>query len=368
MLDAWSRVQLFGWLHPASLVARIKEPHSTPIIFLVVLGSASLSNLAWGVAVGLLCAVFVFVQRQSQSVVRRSGTIGFRRSVVMRNAAQNECLQAFSGRVMYFELQGALFFGTSEQLLKAIRASMDANIELLILDARKVQEIDDSGCETIERLQGDMIRRGGALVLSGWSEEVQRVSRLEIVQLKQAMKQPNFRSLDEAIEFAEDYLIQKHGSADAKVELCDFDPEGKQLRLLQALPQDLRARLLATLQRCVFSDGQHIFHKGDASNDMYIVVCGRVDIWLNHTKADAVRLASFRHGVSFGEMGLLRNEARAADAVAVGEVQALRLSRESLNELRLNSPALLAHVLGVISEDLSNRLGQTNGALRLALE
>ncbi len=368
MLDAWSRVQLFGWLRPSSLMSRIKDPHSTPIIFLVVLASALSSNLAWGVAVGLLCAVFVFVQRQSQSVVRRCGSIFFRRSVVTRNAAQNECLKLFSSRVIFFELQGALFFGTSEQLLKEIRGLMDADTEMVILDARKVLEIDDSGCETIERLQGDMLRRGGALVLSGWNENVQRVSRLEVSHLKQAIRQPSFRSLDEAIEFAEDVLIKRHGSEEAKSEVYIFDPEGKQLRLIQAVPQELRARLLSNLQHCEFADGQHVFHRGDQSNHMYIVVCGRVDIWLNHAREDAVRLASFRHGVSFGEMGLLRNEARTADAVAVGEVQALSLSRESLDLMRRESPNLLAHVLETINEDLAHRLGQTNGALRLALE
>jgi len=67
-------------------------------------------------------------------------------------------------------------------------------------------------------------------------------------------------------------------------------------------------------------------------------------------------------------MGLLRNEARTADAVAVGEVQALSLSRESLDLMRRESPNLLAHVLETINEDLAYRLGQTNGALRLALE
>jgi CRP-like cAMP-binding protein len=129
-----------------------------------------------------------------------------------------------------------------------------------------------------------------------------------------------------------------------------------------------RRDFMRLLEPCQFANGSYLCRKGDASDDMHIVVCGRVDIWVKHGQRDAVRLASFRQGSSYGEMGLLRNEPRVADAVAVGEVSTLRLSRDVLERLQHEQPALLSHLLRVISEDLANRLSQTNKALRWALQ
>jgi CRP-like cAMP-binding protein/anti-anti-sigma regulatory factor len=368
MLDAWSRVQLAAWLQPASLWRNIRQPQSTAVIFVLVILTALLSNLVWGVAFGLLCAVFVFVQRQSQTVVRRMGLLSLRRSVVMRNAAQNDCLQQQGDRALYVELQGALFFGTSEQLLKAVRAALKPDQLYLILDAHKVVEVDDSGCEAIERLQADMVRRGGALLLSAWDEALQWRSPAEIGALRQAMKQPVLRSLDEACEWVEDALIERFAPEDVRTEVCEFDPASSPLRITRYMDEKERRDFMRLLEPCQFANGSYLCRKGDASDDMHIVVCGRVDIWVKHGQRDAVRLASFRQGSSYGEMGLLRNEPRVADAVAVGEVSTLRLSRDVLERLQHEQPALLSHLLRVISEDLANRLSQTNKALRWALQ
>lgn len=368
MLDAWSKRHLAGWLKPAKALAQLRNPHSTPLIFLVVILTAMASNLVWGVSVGLLCAVFVFVQRQSLNVIRRGGTLAERRSAAMRNAAQQACLQENGPRVLFLELQGALFFGTSEQLLRGVRTRLSPQHIHLLLDMRRVLELDDAGCETIERLQAEMARRGGMLVLSSCSEKLQWRSPQEVRELCSAVKQPVCRSLDEALEVAEDRIIAQFGSDEARAEICEIGPGGPAAQLLSGLDQQQRNVFMQELERCEFEAGSIIFRKDEPSDSLYLVVCGRVDIWLHFGDADALRLASFRQGVTFGEMGLLRNQPRAADAVAVNDVLALRLSRQGLDRLQQQHPAVLTGVLTAISQELSLRLSKTNRQLRVALQ
>jgi sulfate permease, SulP family len=368
MLDAWSLVQLRTWLRWSEIVARVAKPHSTPWIFMLVLIVASLSNLVWGVLIGLLCTIFVFVQRQSKSVVRRFGYLSECRSVVMRNPSQAYCLSQVLDRVAYVELQGALFFGTAESLLKFIRANLTAQQQVLIIDARKLLEVDDAGCEAIERLQVDLTRRGGMLVLSAWDDKSLETSADDLRTLKQAMNHPIFASYDAAAEFCEDWLLQKYGDESTLHDVCEFDANGGHLYFLQQLKSEHRKVLLPLLQPCHFVSGQIIFARGEDCDGMYLVMSGRVDIWLNHGQVGAIRLASCRQGVSFGEMAFVSDRPRSADAVAVGHVSAMRLSQSDLKTLEQDAPLVLADLMGVIARDLSGRLYQSNANLRLALQ
>jgi SulP family sulfate permease len=286
----------------------------------------------------------------------------------MRNEAQHACLQEHAHRVMFLELQGSLFFGTSEQLLRGVRSRLQTEHLHLLLDMRRVLELDDAGCETLERLQAEMLRRGGSLVLSSCSERLQWRSPQEVRELCAAMKQPVCRSLDEALECAEDRVVAQFGSEQARAEVCEIGPEGPAAQLLSGLSAMQRSVFMQAMERCEFEAGSLIFRKDEPGDSLYLVVCGRVDIWLNHGQADAVRLASFRQGVTFGEMGLLRDKPRTADAVAVNDVVALKLSREGLQALQRDNPMVLVGILAAISQELSSRLGKTNRALRAALQ
>jgi SulP family sulfate permease len=368
MLDVWSLAQLRTWLRWSDLVARFCKPQSTPWIFMLVLIIASSSNLVWGVLLGLLCTVFVFVQRQSKSVVRQFGFLSQRRSVVMRNTVQTACLNAEDDRVIYVELQGALFFGTAESLLKFVRSHLTSRQQVIILDGRKLLEIDDAGCEAIERLQGDLMRRGGMLVLSAWDEKVLESSEDDLVVLKRAMQQPIFASYDSAAEYCEDWLLRQYGDEATFQDVCEFDAQGGHLYFLQQLSAEHRKILWPLLQVCNFSSEQIIFTRGQVCDGMYLVMSGRVDIWLNHGQTGAIRLASCRQGVSFGEMAFISSRPRSADAVAVGDVTAMRLSLSVLKLLEQKEPAVLADLMGVIARDLAGRLYQANANLRLALQ
>lgn len=74
---------------------------------------------------------------------------------------------------------------------------------------------------------------------------------------------------------------------------------------------------LSGLKRTL-SDGEVLFHQGDAAADVYVVLSGAIDI-VRDTGHGPVVLERVEPGGVFGEMGLFSPAPRSASAVAIGE-------------------------------------------------
>jgi hypothetical protein len=89
--------------------------------------------------------------------------------------------------------------------------------------------------------------------------------------------------------------------------------------------------------------GEVIFHKGDPGDALYIVRRGAVAI-----RDGAVELSVARAGDFFGELALLDNEARSADAVAAEDTTLARLPGADFRELMARRPQIQERVLRVV--------------------
>ena len=65
-----------------------------------------------------------------------------------------------------------------------------------------------------------------------------------------------------------------------------------------------------------FSSGDLIFSQGDLGTDMFIIQDGEVDI-IKHIQGESHLLSHLEKGDFFGEMALMENSPRTADALAV---------------------------------------------------
>lgn len=72
----------------------------------------------------------------------------------------------------------------------------------------------------------------------------------------------------------------------------------------------------------LLQDGDVIFHEGDLSSEMYIVVEGEVDV-SKKSPLGEVHLATLRRGDFVGEMSLLESLPRSASAKAKGKTKLL---------------------------------------------
>lgn len=90
-----------------------------------------------------------------------------------------------------------------------------------------------------------------------------------------------------------------------------------------------------------FQEGEAIFSQGDVSNEMFIVLDGSVDIYLDSSKHKKEHLlANFKQNSVFGEMGLLRDATRSASARASSPTTLLVFNKKVLTSIKKRYPKI----------------------------
>jgi CRP-like cAMP-binding protein len=105
-------------------------------------------------------------------------------------------------------------------------------------------------------------------------------------------------------------------------------------------------------RRMPLQTGAVVFRKGDAGNCMYLILDGRVQIYLETKEGRAAVLRVLEPGEFFGEMALLDGGARSANALALAPCELFVLERASFLDLLTSSPELLSRLLSGLTERL----------------
>ncbi|TAM46116.1 MAG: cyclic nucleotide-binding domain-containing protein [Acidobacteria bacterium] len=124
-------------------------------------------------------------------------------------------------------------------------------------------------------------------------------------------------------------------------------------------------RLLATTLRAEsFPPGANIFLEGERGDSLYIVVGGEVAISRRIPGRGEIVLATFPRGGVFGEMALIDDQLRSADARSgPGGCTALVLSQRDLDEVLQRPSEAAAQFLGLVCRVLCHRLRAMIGQL-----
>ncbi|MCZ6748139.1 MAG: cyclic nucleotide-binding domain-containing protein [SAR324 cluster bacterium] len=91
----------------------------------------------------------------------------------------------------------------------------------------------------------------------------------------------------------------------------------RQVSLFSGFSDTELVRLLKICKSRSIASGQHVFHEGDKGDSLYVVVAGQVDITKISDGQTRV-LVSMHPGDCFGEMAIIDDSPRMADAVAGG--------------------------------------------------
>jgi CRP-like cAMP-binding protein len=123
--------------------------------------------------------------------------------------------------------------------------------------------------------------------------------------------------------------------------------------LFEEMPgQELR-RVAEMLSDVEVAEGEVIFRKGDPGDDLFIVRRGCVALRDGATELGTAKAQEF-----FGELALLDNEARSADAVATEATQMLRLRSADFRELMARRPQIQERVLRAVVKRLRLATGR----------
>ena len=309
-------------------------------------------DLVWAVSVGVAVAIFLFLYRMSRSIVRRIYRGDAVRSKRMLEPRLTEFLASAGRHIVVFELEGPIFFGTAEKLAREIEAVVRTDATFVILDLRRVNELDSTGAgillQTARRLRSD----GRHLLLSHLETNALAVGVARDAGLVPT-RETVFSDTDAALEWAEDTLIAAHRDGEGA-------PAELPLRDIAALTGLSDAELdvvSARLRRVLYKAGDVVIRQGDRDRSIYIVADGTTTVRVNVAGTERqVRIAGYARGTIFGEMALLDRQPRSATVTADNDVVCYVLSDEAYQALIAEHPLIAVRLLTNIARELSARL------------
>jgi SulP family sulfate permease len=366
---------LIAWVPVAALAAilivigvRMIDRHSLTLlksrhtildfmVILAVVGVALFVGLIPASGTGIVLAIFLFVREQlGGAVVRRKiyGNQSFSKQI--RPHDEMKILEVQGDQAVIFELQGSLFFGTTDQLYSALEPEIKAR-KYIVLDMRRVQTIDVTAVHLLDQIRDMMADKNGFLVYSelpvnlpSGRDMQQYFEQTGLAPYKSAARV--FDDLDGAKEWIENRIL-KEVAAERKEEtvlnLHEFD-------LFRGRKEETLAELEALLVKTRYVAGTKIFSRGDTGDELFLVRKGSVRFMLPIEGKTARHLSTCGRGAFFGELAFLDGAARSADAIAFTDVELFVLSRKTFDAFAEEHKKVAARLFEGLAHVLTGRL------------
>ncbi|MBI2505738.1 MAG: SLC26A/SulP transporter family protein [Candidatus Latescibacteria bacterium] len=347
---------------------RLLRHQSTRLDFAVVAAVvvvAATAGLIAASGVGVGLAILLFIRDQMHgSIIRRKRYGNEIASKAQRLPIEREALHERGRQVVVAELQGSLFFGTTDQLISELIEDLQTR-RFVILDLRRVQLVDYTAAHALDQIQAQLAEQDGLLLLSDLHPSLATgqdlESYLDDVGLTHASERIRiFDTLDDALEWMEERLLEEAalGLGEERVlELGDFD-------LFREAQPEMLMSLIGCVEEKSFATDEKVLSHQDQGDQIFLIRRGSVRILLPINSGKHFHLATFRQGDFFGEIGFLDPGKRSADAVAAGPTELYALSRELFNHVSRRYPELGVRVFARLARALAFRLGHADSQIR----
>jgi SulP family sulfate permease len=336
------------------------------VIVAVVLVAETVSLIAAS-GVGVALAIMLFIREQAHTSVvwrRMLGSQIFSKQV--RLPREVAVLERQGVHTAVLELQGSLFFGTTDQLYTALEPDL-ASRRFVILDLGRVQSVDVTAIHMLEQLEDILRENGGELLFSRVPHALPNGTNVEHLLEQSGLLREGrariFGELDGALEWAEDQtLAREHVTRDEETPL-DF----RELALFSGRKPDTFVALEACAEQRHYKANDRVFAAGDTGHELFLIRRGTVRIELPVGDSHRHHLATFGRGDFFGEMAFLDQQPRSADAVAERETDIYVIQRSAFDGLSEQHRHAALNLVEGLARTLAMRLRQTNIEVR-ALE
>ena len=142
----------------------------------------------------------------------------------------------------------------------------------------------------------------------------------------------------------------------------------KEVEVLRDVPlfnkiDHTKLKLLAfTSENVTHQDGNFLFREGEPGDAAYIILKGKVSVFIETDKGP-VEVAELKRGDVVGEISILCDVPRTASVKAIESVQTLKVTKDTFIHLLTEFPEIAIEIM----RDLASRLNKTNIQLRAAL-
>lgn len=349
---------------------RLALKSSTILDFAVILsvaGTALVSDLLNAAGVGIAFSILLFMREQlGTDVTRRMATGEEISSKQKRLPAEKAVLAERGKETLVVELQGSLFFGTTDQLFSEIEPHL-RSCRRLILDMRRVTSVDFTAVHMLEQVAERLAEKGGALVFSHLPHSLPTGQDLlaYFKQLGLARRRGGgrvFETLHDALEWAEDMTLDEAGLPRPDPgELLDLS----QIDFLKGLDKPLLDRMHLAFSERHVKAGEAVFLRKGGGHELFLIRRGRVRIVLPLKETHRQHhLAVFGPGDFFGEVAFLVRTPRTADAIALVDTDLYCISREAFDAVTKSDPAYGSAFYQRLANVIALRLRDTDRELR----
>jgi len=335
-------------------------------VIAAVVATALTVSLIAASGIGIVLAVFLFIREQiGGTIVRRKLRCNETFSKRIRTHEEMEILIARGERGVVIELQGSLFFGTTNQLYSALEPELKTR-DYVILDMRRVQSVDVTAAHMLDQVKDMLTERHGFLIFSQLPQNLpsgrdmqQYFDQVGLVRPESPVRV--FGELDEALEWVEDRILE-----DALCELGEQETLGlNEIELFRGRKEQTLAALEQLMEKRSYKAGEKIFKRGDTGDELFLIRKGAVRIMLPLSEKQSHHLGTFGQGAFFGEMAFLDGDVRSADAVAFSDTELYVLSRKTFDAVAEEHKKLALGLMEGLASVLASRLRYTNTELRV---
>ncbi len=334
------------------------------VIVAVIVVAKTISLIAASAA-GIGLAILLFIREQvGGSVVRRITYGNQMFSKQVRTPEEMEWLEKRGDQTVIFELQGSLFFGTTDQFYKALEPELKQR-KYVVLDMRRVLSVDVTAAHLLDQVEDMLAERGGLLIFSHFPRNVPSGKDLEGYFAQVGIVRPEhhvrvFNARNEALEWIEDRILEE-----ARVERAAEKPlELREMSIFHGRKAETLEALEACMEIRTFQAGEKIFTQGEAGDELFLIRRGAVRILLPLAGQQAYHLSTFGRGDFFGEMTFLDREPRSANAVAHSDTELFVLSRARFDALADDHKRLAMQLHEGLARTMAVRLRRVNKELR----
>ena len=110
--------------------------------------------------------------------------------------------------------------------------------------------------------------------------------------------------------------------------------------------------------------GEALFHQGEESDSLYVIVRGRLRTLITDETGEAVVIRELARGDAVGELGLLTGSPRSATVVAVRDTDLARLSREAFERVIERTPRIALPIARIVANRMNDRrTGRTESGI-----
>lgn len=346
---------------------------------IVVVATTLIADLATAVAVGVLVALMSFVMQMAHSPIRRCYRASTLIPRIHGDLPRRVFIERHGHAIAVVEMEGALFFGSAAALETRVDELVSAGVRHVVLDLKRVKDIDATGARAMERIHTTLQGCGGMLAVA----YVDRERRLHAgglggtEQRSHAMERNIWRKLvylgavrsigelhfladtDAAVALCEPHLASALPPGELSSALIAIRPP-----ILQAVDRPMLRELRAYLTLKSYQPGMAVFTQGSPANGAYFIATGCVDVVIDLPGTERkLKVQSLTAGSVFGEMALIDPKPRSASIVAQQRTQCYHLSEHDFQLLQRQNSHIALALLGNVALLFAERLRATNTML-----